>query len=153
MSEAPHIGARMCTEPARALNSRAMMLSLHPSIQTPWRRFVPAHRSEIFNQGLAVVARVKDSVLPLAAALSLSPQSNRLLPISITLKVISITLEVPKSGKPDFGGGRGLGGGGVLQGQNSQMRTAMSLPIHGGDGLHQYFRQWLRKRWPRHSKP
>src|SRR5712671_5328658 len=36
--------------------------------------------------------------LPLVAACSFSPNRNRLLPISITLKV-------PKSGRPDFGGG------------------------------------------------
>jgi len=37
-----------------------------------------------------------------AAARSFSPNRNRLLPISIILKL-------PKSGKPDFGGGRRLG--------------------------------------------
>ena len=50
--------------------------------------------------------RVKNSAFPPATACSFSPNRNRLLPISISLKV-------SKSGKPDFGGGEGWDEGGV----------------------------------------
>ena len=65
------------------------------------------------------------------SALLLPPNRNRLLPISITL-------DVPKSGKPDFGGGEGWDEGGRAASPELVVRPPhpYPLPPFGGYGIH-----------------